>query len=63
MNCVSQSGQRRAGSFTPSPITGYNVVSTFRGKGKICDVSDDITDVFPKPSQFPSTVIDDDMRF
>ena len=31
-------------------------------KERRCDVCDDITDVFHKLSQFPSTVIDDDME-
>ena len=31
-------------------------------KERRCDVCDEITDVFYKLSQFPSTVIDDDMN-
>ena len=31
-------------------------------KERICDVCEEITDVFHKLSQFPSTVIDDDMK-
>ena len=34
MNCVFPLGHRRAGAFTPSPITGFDVVSTFCDKGK-----------------------------
>ena len=33
MNCASPLGRRRAGAFTPSPITGFDVVSTFCDKG------------------------------
>ena len=57
MNCASPLGHIRAGAFTPSPITGFDVASTF------CDnVCDEITDVFHKLGQFSSTVIDDDME-
>ena len=34
MNCVTPLGHRRAGAFTPSPITRFDVVSTFCDKGK-----------------------------
>ena len=34
MNSASPLGYRRAGAFTPSPITGFDVVSTFCEKGK-----------------------------
>ena len=66
MNCESPLGHRRTGTFTPSPITGFDVVSAFlrQRKEDDCDVCDEITDVFviQNLSQFPSTLIDDDME-
>ena len=35
INCASPLGNRRAGAFTPSPITRFDVVSTFCDKEKM----------------------------
>ena len=54
MDCASSFGHRRAEAFTPSPITGFDVVSTVY-------ILRQLTNVFHRISQFPSTVINDDM--
>ena len=63
MNCGSPLGHKIAGAFTPSPITGFDLICVYllRQRERRCDVCDEITDFFHKLSQFPLTVINDDM--